>query len=213
MLVAALIDGFNLFHNMNKKKFKQYKWLNFSKMLRNYVNKDDDLEIHYFTTINYQDIVAYKYEKEKYKGKLERHLALIKAEESRGVYVHYGYFRNTEFICKECGHKNIIRKEKQTDVGIGAYLSYLAFSRDIHRFIILSADTDLIPAIELVKKYGEQIRVELLLPPGQIKSKISDYCDNTYQLKEDVLKNSLFPLIFENKNKETIVCPKEWKIL
>lgn len=212
MLVAALVDGFNLYYNMNKKKYSKYKWLNFDRMFRKYLNKDDIPEIHYFTTINYNDIVAYRYNKKKYSGKRERHMTLIKAEESKGVFVHYGYFRDTEFICRKCNHTNIIRKEKQTDVSMGAYLAYLAFSRNFDKFIILTADTDLISAVKLVKENAREKKIDLLLPPGVKKSEISKYCDKTFTLDEEVLKDSLFPLIIETKNNEKIVCPEEWRM-
>lgn len=211
MKVAVLIDGFNLYHHMDNYKYSKYKWLNFAKFFRNYVNSRDKLEIHYFTTINYEDIRAYKINPEKQKEKLQRHLDLIKAEESYGVIVHYGNFKDTDFTCRECGHKNIIRKEKQTDVSIGAYLSYLAFSRNYEKFLILSADTDLIGAIKLVKENDVNIRIDLLLPPGVKDSDVSNYCDRTFIIKEEELKNSLFPLVFENKKNETIVCPEDWR--
>jgi len=213
MNVAVLIDGFNLYHSMENNMYRKYKWLNFSKLFRNYANSRDKLEIHYFTTINYEDILDFKINKEKSEGKLKRHLALIKAQESYGVIVHYGYFKDTAFICEKCGHKTIIRKEKQTDVSMGSYLAYLAFSRNIDKFIILSADTDLLSAIKLVKENTTDKRIDLLLPPGVIRSDISDHCENTFILREDVLRNSLFPPIFENKNNEKIVCPKEWNYL
>lgn len=213
MKVAVLIDGFNLYYHMDNYKFRRYKWLNFSKLFRNYVNSRDNLSIHYFTTINYEDILAYKNKKEKFDEKLKRHLALIKAEESFGVIVHYGYFKDIEFTCRKCGHINFIRREKQTDVGIGSYLTYLAFSLNIEKFIILSGDTDLISAIKIVKENTKQIRIDLVLPPGDTRSEISDYCNNTHILKEDVLRDSLFPISFENKQKELIVCPKEWNYI
>ena len=211
MNVAVLIDGFNLYHSMEKNKFSKYKWLNFSKFFRNYVNSRDKLEIHYFTTINYEDILAFRINPEKQKGKLKRHLELIKAEESYGVIVHYGNFRDTEFTCRKCGHKNIIRKEKQTDVSIGAYLAYLAFSRNFDKFLILSADTDLIGAIKLVKESDSEKRIDLILPPGVDTSEISRHCEKTFIIKEEDLRDSLFPLLFENKKKETLVCPEEWR--
>lgn len=210
MKVAALIDGFNLYHSMDNQRYRKYKWLNFSKLFRKYVNSKDKLEIHYFTTINYEDVIDFKINKERSEGKLKRHLELIRAEESKGVFVHYGYFKDTNFECEKCGHRTRIRKEKQTDVGIGAYLAYLAFSRNIDKFIILSADTDLISAIKLVKQNAEEKIINLLLPPDVFHSEISKECNQTFSIKEEDLKDSLFPVFFENKEKEMIVCPKEW---
>ncbi|MBK6877298.1 MAG: hypothetical protein IPG99_12820 [Ignavibacteria bacterium] len=43
-----------------------------------HVNSRDILEIHYFTTVNYEDLIAFKANEERYRGKQKRHLTLIK---------------------------------------------------------------------------------------------------------------------------------------
>ncbi len=211
MRVAVLIDGFNLYHHMDNRRYAKYKWLNFSRFFRHYVNSRDITEIHYFTTVNYEDHFAFRKNEEKYKGKLKRHLTLIKAEEAYGVFVHYGAFRNREFQCPHCKKTFLLQKEKQTDVGLGAYLAYLAFSRGIEKFIILSADTDLISAINLVKENSETKQIQIMLPPGVEESELSKHCDHNHIITESILRDSLFPRIVENKKTgEIIVCPKEW---
>ena len=211
MLVAVLIDGFNLYHHMDNDRYRKYKWLNFNKLFRNYINKSDQPEIHYFTTIYYEDTIEYRRNPKKIEGKLRRHLNLIQAEKSYGVFVHYGEFKIREFVCEKCRHKNLIWQEKQTDVNLGSYLIYLAFSRDLDNFIILSADSDLIAAIKLVKENSDSKKIRLLLPPGISKSAISKYCDHTHEFTDSILSDSLFPLIFTNKKGETISYPLEWR--
>lgn len=210
MKAAALIDGFNLYFSMNDNRYSKYKWLDFSKLFRNYVNSRDKIEIHYFTTVNYKDIHSYKTDRIRIDGKYKRHMILIEAEETKGVIVHYGNFMDTDYICENCKHHNIRRKEKQTDVNIGAFLSYLAFSRNLEKFIILSADTDMIPAISLVKEISPEKHISLLLPPGYAFSEISKFCDKTYQMEEEILKSSMFPRTVLNEKGEEITCPEEW---
>lgn len=208
MKTAALIDGFNLYHNMNNDKYSKYKWLNFYKLFRYVLGTDESLEIHYFTTVNYEDLLNYN-EKEK-DAKKQRHLTLIKAEEQHGIISHYGTFRNKEIKCPKCGKKFQRDVEKQTDVGLGAYLTYLAFSLNVKKFIILSADTDLSPAIKLIKSNIRKVKNNLLLPPGVTKTKLSENCNKTIPLTEELLSKCLFPPVFKAVDGKTIKCPPEW---
>jgi len=212
MKVIAFIDGFNLYYSLeNIDDFRKYKWLDFTKMFSHYlINKEDTVEIHYFTTINYNEISAYKSNKSKYKEKYRRHMDLINAQRSKDVKIHYGAFKDKDFLCESCGYLNTIRQEKQSDVNLASFLIYFALNTEFERFIVLSADTDLIPAFNLIKKHAENKRLDLLLPPGNKKSKLSEYCYKTYLLKTDVLNNSQFPNPVMIKDGSYIYCPKEW---
>ncbi len=210
MKVAALIDGFNLYHHMDNSKFRRYKWLNFSRMFAKFKNLNDILEIHYFTTINYEEMADYELNKETYSRKLKRHLILIEAEKSYGVIPHYGHFKKKYELCKKCKKTYAVSREKQTDVAIASFMVYLAFEKKFERFILLTRDTDLISAIRLVKEKLPKIRFTLLLPPGVRSSGISEYCDETKKLTEEILSDSLFPISFTDKVGKKHICPDEW---
>lgn len=210
MKVAALIDGFNLYYSMNKNRFSKYKWLDFKALFREYVNSRDELEIHYFTTVNYEDTIDYKKDPKRMDEKKIRHMTLIEAERTRGVIVHYGRFEKEKFQC-ECGKWNYFRREKQTDVALGSHLIHLSFSLGFRKFIILSADTDLISAITLVRENIEDVRVDLLLPPGVYESRMSELCDNTFTMSEEKMQKCVFPRIVKNElTGEEIKCPDDW---
>lgn len=55
-------------------------------------------------------------------------------------------------ICKSCGHQDLRFQEKGVDVGIAVDMIVDAYEKNYDQVVILSSDTDLIPAIKIAKK-------------------------------------------------------------
>ena len=53
--------------------------------------------------------------------------------------------------CKNCGHQDLRFQEKGVDVGMAVDMLVDAYEANYDQFVILSSDTDLIPAIKVVK--------------------------------------------------------------
>jgi uncharacterized LabA/DUF88 family protein len=56
-------------------------------------------------------------------------------------------------LCKNCGHQDLRFQEKGVDVGIAVDMIVDAYSGIYQQIIILSSDTDPIPAIKVAKKH------------------------------------------------------------
>lgn len=54
-------------------------------------------------------------------------------------------------ICKNCRHQDLRFQEKGVDVGIAVDMIVDAYSGELDKAVLLSSDTDLIPAIKVVK--------------------------------------------------------------
>lgn len=54
-------------------------------------------------------------------------------------------------LCKNCGHQNLRFQEKGVDVGIAVDMIVDAYENNYEQVVILSSDTDLIPAIKVAK--------------------------------------------------------------
>lgn len=82
--VVALIDGFNLYHEVGAKpEYHSFKWLNLRKLVEACITKADTTEqILYFTSLQLW-----------MPEKAARHRLFIRANEHYGVKVIYGEFR------------------------------------------------------------------------------------------------------------------------
>jgi uncharacterized LabA/DUF88 family protein len=79
----------------------------------------------------------------------------------------YGEFKRKDKFCRLCRREYRSSEEKQTDVNIALELFRLAYLDKYDRAVIISGDTDLIPAIKAVRATFPQKQIGVILPIGK----------------------------------------------
>ncbi|MGH9837859.1 MAG: NYN domain-containing protein [Blastocatellia bacterium] len=162
--IAFLVDGFNLYHALdhststpNPKRYNKYKWLNLSKLARAYITSQDTITgVYYFTTLATWD-----------PAKVAKHKLFIRANEAEGVQVVYGEFKRKQKRCNLCHKLFWTVEEKQTDVNMALKLFQLAVQDVYDKAIIISGDTDLLPAVKAVQATFPTKSIGVVLPIGR----------------------------------------------
>jgi len=99
-------------------------------------------------------------------------------------------------------------EEKETDVNIAIYLLEYGLTDKYDKAIIISGDSDLIPPIKRVRELFPKKIIECVIPKNG--NDLGNNCHQFTRLKENILKESLFPKEIKFKNK-IITCPKtDW---
>lgn len=76
---------------------------------------------------------------------------------------------------------------------------------------LISADSDLVPAIEAIKKHAPGKKVGLLLPPERDSAALSRVCDfRIGTINEGIFKKSRFPHTVFSRVGYPLECPKHW---
>lgn len=176
------IDGFNVYYALNdpfyykpgmprieKNKcfpYHKYKWLNYRKLAESVVGSKDTITgIFYFTAFT------------KWKPRqVMRHKKYIKALRAAGVEVIHGRFMKKDIKCHRCGKYFLTHEEKRTDVNIAVKLFGDAIDDLYDKALIVSADSDLIPAIKAVHKHFPDKEIGIMFPIGR----------NSYDLRQEV---------------------------
>jgi uncharacterized LabA/DUF88 family protein len=182
--VLFFIDGFNVYHALeSQEKYHQYKWLDYSKLAKCFVSsKDQIIDIFYFTAYAHWN-----------PDKIARHQVLVKALRTVGVKIILGKFKNKDHQCRVCKRHYSTFEEKQTDVNIAITLLECAIKNEFDAAIIVSGDSDLIPAIEAVKRTFPSKEIGLVVPIGRAAKELIGACDFHMKMKERHLKTSQFP--------------------
>jgi uncharacterized LabA/DUF88 family protein len=157
--VYGFVDGFNLYHalqdfrhartDVEKRKYQKYKWLCLNSLLKRYIEPQTDelVGVEYFTSYPTWDT-----------GKKLRHSVYVSALISQGVHVTFGEFKLKTLGCRAtCKQEFQVHEEKQTDVNISTALIALADSYD--KAILLTEDSDQVPAVRVLKKLHPEKRV------------------------------------------------------
>lgn len=195
--ICFLIDGFNFYHSLNDPYrtnyginppvriylYRKYKWLNYKKFASLFLRKNETIsDVLFFSAYSTWNMV-----------KRRRHENYVKALEMEGIKFIKGKFKMRDKTCRICNRKYEIPEEKQTDVNIAVKLFEGAINNSYDTVIIVSGDSDLVPAIKGVKESFPQKRIGVIIPIKRFARELIQVSDFHYKTKERHLKTSQFP--------------------
>ncbi len=182
--VSFFIDGFNVYHSLkDKRKYNKFLWLDYRTFLQKFVRKRDILaDIFYFSA--YAHWLS---------DKAKRHKLLVDAWQDTGVTPVMGDFKEKHRFCNNCRTYFKSHEEKQTDVNIGIYLIKEAYEDSYDTAILFTNDTDLVPAIKMLKSTFPAKRVGVLFPIDRWSSELYQVCHFKRMTRKKLLSKSQFP--------------------
>ena len=200
--IVALIDGFNLYYAIDERReYHPFKWLNLQKLVQACVPKTDTIEeILYFTSLQLwlPEIAA-------------RHRLFIRANEHFGVKAVYGEFRQRDRTCPLCEGQYRGREEKQTDVNIAIHLLRLAVQDRYDTALVVTGDSDVLPAIRAVKGMYPTKRIRIAIPIGREANQLKQEADSYIRLKQMHLRSSMFGDEIDLGEGAKLVRPNTWR--
>jgi uncharacterized LabA/DUF88 family protein len=184
------VDGFNFYYGMVRGT--PWKWLDLQRYFE-LVRQDDDIqEIFYFTAAA--------------RGSAgQRQGTYLQAlETTPKVTVSVGRYKNKTLTCgvSACPLPGPRRyqgvEEKQTDVAIGVQIVDDAYQGRAQRIVVVSGDSDLLPALRLVKYRFPTIEVVVYVPAprGSVRAaavEMRSVADKPRTLPAEPLKRAQFP--------------------
>jgi uncharacterized LabA/DUF88 family protein len=199
--VAFFIDGFNVYHSLKENpSYHRYLWLDYRTLAERFTRRADRLsEVHYFT--------AYATWKP---HSMKRHRMLVGALESRAVNIVMGKFKKKDMYCKVCRASFKVREEKQTDVNIAVSLLKEALLDHYDTAVLLTNDTDLIPAIQAVKEAFPGKKIGVLFPIDRWATELKDVCDFWRKIERKDLARSQFPNEVRLPSGVVLTRPSTW---
>ena len=199
---AFFVDGFNLFHSFDSEPaYHKYKWLNLAKLSQCFIGSKDTLsDVFYFTTYTTWD-----------PRKLAKHQNYVKALYLVGVKAIFGEFRNIERICRICRKSYRTFEEKRTDVNIAIHLFQTAVADTWDKAIIISGDSDLIPAVEAVQKTFPSKQVGIVIPIRRRAEELKQVADFYIKLKERHLETCQFDDVIKIDHQQILKRPETWR--
>ena len=208
---SFLIDGFNLYHSLVDAsidlKGASTKWLNIASLCNLYVRslgKDARIEqIYYFSALATHLI-------HRDPGKVIRHKAFIECLRATGVICQLGRFKAKTVHCNGCRKDITHHEEKETDVAISIKLFEILMHDECDTAIIVSGDTDLVPAIRTVKKLFSGKQICIMFPYKRTTKELATIVDHTFTIKKERYLEHQFndPVILPNGR--TIQKPASW---
>ena len=204
--VIGFVDGFNMYHAIMRQSFAKgqslghYRWLDYWQLIQSFLRGDDSLEGVYLFTA-YADWNP---------AKKVRHKTLVRVNRDRGVTVVFGKFRRVSRNCRACRSTYYTYEEKRTDVNIAVTMLKLAVTNDFDKAILVSADSDLLPAIRTIKELRPYVQVAVVTPIGLSGQALAHAADLHLRMNRNHLNKAILPPMVQLKDGSLINCPQEW---
>ena len=141
-----------------------------------------------------------------------RHEQYVAALQSVGVVPILGHFKEKDRSCNGCGARWKDHEEKETDDNIALFLLSEAYRDSYDRAYIVSRDSDLKPAVEMIRKQFPKKEVFIISPPNLGHSNdLIAVATGKRKIKEQQIAQCLFPeVIRDGKGDEIARRPIEY---
>ncbi len=215
--VRFYIDGFNFYYGIKRsmaidKRWGNAYWIDIVKLCKSFLGDNDIFDKVIYFTASPLD-----------KNKSSRQSAFLNANKALNgdtFEIVRGKYMAKSIVCANCGYSISRPEEKKTDVNISVRMIADCMMKQIDKVVLVSADTDLIPPLELIKGSFPNIKIKVMFPPSNFshdifstltawKSKVTLLEKNLLRFEASVMPDSIedgkYTIPTEWKNKQVVI--------
>lgn len=174
------IDGFNAYNGIKAAELRNCRWLDWAAYAAALVD-GDDLTVRYFTAVVNTPLDA--------RERQNHYLRALRA--NGGLDIIEGKFMARNMECPDCGHTWKRPKEQFTDVNIAIAMTHDAREGSLDRAMLISGDSDLVPAVRYVQDLG--IQVINVAPPRRKGDELASACDGLLHMDHVAMRRAQLP--------------------
>jgi uncharacterized LabA/DUF88 family protein len=128
-----------------------------------------------------------------------------------GIEIVYGNFIWNPDGCETCGATWDRREEKQTDVNIAVHMLGDAQDGLYDAALLVSADSDQVPAVKEISLRHPQRRVIIACPPARFSDELVAAASSFFHLKRSIFSRCQLPQLVPDPTTGYVLCqPTEW---
>lgn len=202
--VIVYVDGFNFYYGLkNNSRWKKYYWLDVVGLFEMFMRPNQELAaVKYFSA-----------RPDNIEESLRQNAFFQANQENPKFRLILGKYLKKEITCYKCGNIIHTHEEKETDVRIATQIVADAYQRNCDISVVVSADSDMIPAIELAVEARQQVFV--YFPPNQYSSNLATMgVGKPVHLKqyESRFRHCILPdVVHLSKANFDLHIPQKWK--
>ncbi|WP_027343948.1 NYN domain-containing protein [Hamadaea tsunoensis] len=210
-MVTAYIDGFNLYYGMKSAYRRKYMWLDVVELVRQLRPHDQVQVVRYFTAIVKEEPAA--------AANQTTYLDALRTHNGALVDVRVGRFRNKtigrckvcrkDFLCT-CPTTYQTYEEKETDVALGVAMVEDAALGVGDVSLLISADSDMLPAVRSLQRIAPNRPVYVALPPSNQPRFRSIQGAGVFYIRESALSKAQLPPAINDATGRKYARPVKW---
>lgn len=211
---AFIVDGFNMYYSLRQVEQlsgQKVRWLDLRKLLSDHLQqvrgalgeRVDLSAVHYFS--------AYAYHRTPHDPDVvHRHMAYVAALRSTGVNVVLSKFKAKDISCPNCHRRWKRHEEKETDVALGVKLMDSFARNEGDSVVLVTGDTDLIPAIRMTKALFPHRQIGVAFPFLRHNTELEGVADYSFKITQKALQRAQFPHKLSLPDGTQIIKPASW---
>lgn len=201
--LIVYVDGFNLYHGLKDKFGRRLLWLDLEAMARSLRPKSTLVEVRYFTAPVLDDPPA--------ASRQGRYQQALLANSNGLVSITQGRYQKKTMTCRRCQATWIHYEEKETDVNIATSLVADAARQRADTALIVSADSDLVPAVKAARVLNPTMFLAAAFPPKRYSAELKKLMPASFHIGTSKLTGSQLPEVVRDVDGRAYQRPTKWQ--
>ena len=200
--MVGYVDGFNLYHGLHDLSGRRDLWLDVAGLLRTFVDPARGQElvaVHYFTAAVYGSGRPHQ---DAYLRALQAHCPQVS--------VHLGHYLRKTARCHTCSAQWVTYEEKESDVALAVQIVQDAGLGRYDQALVVSADSDMCPAVRAAKVVAPQREIAAVFPPKRNSQALMTAVDRTLRIFDKAPRRHQLPDIVTAEDGTKYFRPPYW---
>ena len=200
--LIVYIDGFNLYNGLHDAAGNRLLWLDIVKLARTLRPRSSVVQVKYFTAIVLNEPDA--------QARQDRYLDALRGLYPGRLTVVKGQFQEKTRSCRTCGTTWVSYEEKQTDVNIAVHLVADVAANRAESFMLMTADTDIIPAVKMAWGANPAANIFAHFPPHRGSDAMRRLMPSSRRTTIARVEQCLLPEVVKSADGATYRRPEKW---
>ncbi|PZF82078.1 NYN domain-containing protein [Jiangella anatolica] len=202
--LIVYVDGFNMYHGLHDAAGCRLLWLDLVALARSLRPRSHLEAVKYFTAPVLDEPAAASRQSE--------YQSALLAQNPRVISIIQGRHQRKTITCKGCGAKRIKYEEKETDVNIAATLVADTARGLITSALIVSADSDLVPGINVARGLAATNFFAAAFPPRRYSTELKRLMPSSFQINMAKIRAAQLPdVVADPASGHQFTRPPKWK--
>ncbi|MGL5931202.1 MAG: NYN domain-containing protein [Dermatophilaceae bacterium] len=199
--LIVYVDGFNLYHGLHDMARRRWLWLDLVSLAEVLRPRSDVQVVRYFTAPVLGQPDA--------QSRQQRYLDALAAHRGTRIDIVLGRYQSKKKSCRRCGALWVEREEKETDVNIAVGLVTDAARGAMDSALLVSADSDLAPAVRAARAIRPDLFVAAAFPPKRFSAELKAAMPSSFHISPSKVRASFLPPTVTDGGRE-LTRPARW---
>lgn len=201
--LIVLVDGFNLYHGMKHQFGRRLLWLDLTALARSLRPRSSLLSVKYFTAPVLDDPVA--------ASNQARYQRALEVRSDGVLEVVQGRYQKKTLSCRKCHASWTHYEEKETDVNIATSMVVAAADGRADSLIVISADSDLVPAVKAARDLNPKLFIAAAFPPRRFSAELKKLMPSSFHIGTTKLTQNQLPEVVVDPSGPELRRPAKWR--